>query len=113
MRPMMALWPSWTPWPSAEKVTRSGGLEFSNSANEKGEVAGELRVLFSVASLRASMSLLITRMNQVGEGAALVSKRREVMRRVEEARVRQREAQHLARVWGGPLVRKGHIVRGG
>lgn len=86
----------------------SGRLE---KAKEKGEVVGELRMQLSVASIRASMSLLLTRMNQVKEGAALAGKRREVAWQVEETRRRQQEAQHLARVWGGgPLVRKGHFL---
>ena len=51
------------------------------------------------------MSLILNRMNQVGEGVALLG------RQVEEARRKVREAQHLARVWAGPLVRTGHFFR--
>ena len=94
-----------------DKLARTGGLQIGGRIKEKGEVVGELRVQLSVASIRASMGLIITRMNQVGEGAAMVGKRREAVRQVEEARRRQREAQHLARVWGGPVVRKGHFMR--
>ena len=93
------------------RLGRAVGLQGGGRVKEKGEVVGELRVHLSVACLRASMGLILTRMNQVGEGAALVGKRREVGRQVEEARRRQREAQHLARVWGGPMVRKGHYRR--
>ena len=57
------------------------------------------------------MSLILNRMNQVGEGAALVGRRREVGRQIEEVRRQVREAQHLARVWAGPLVRRGHFFR--
>ena len=64
-----------------------------------------------MASIRASMSLILNRMNQVGEGAALVGRRREVSMQLEEERRKVREAQHLARVWAGPLVRRGHFFR--
>ena len=57
------------------------------------------------------MSLILNRMNQVGEAAALVGRRREVVRQVEETRRRVREAQHLARVWAGPLIKRGHFHR--
>ena len=38
-------------------------------------------------------------------------RRREVVRQVEETRRRVREAQHLARVWAGPLIKRGHFFR--
>ena len=94
-----------------ERVARSTGLQYKAREKEKGEVVGELRRQFSVASIRASMSLILNRMNQVGEGAALVGRRREAGRQVEEERRKVREAQHLARVWAGPLVRRGHFFR--
>ena len=94
-----------------ERVARSSGLQYKAREAEKGEVVGELRRQFSVASLRASMSLVLNRMNQVGEGAALVGRRREIGSRLEEERRKVREAQHLARVWAGPLVRRGHFFR--
>ena len=94
-----------------DKLVRSSGLQFRAREKERGEVVGELRVLFSVTSLRSAQSLILSRLNQVGDSAALVSKRREATRQVEEARRGHREAQHLARVWGGPLVRKGHFFR--
>ena len=57
------------------------------------------------------MTLVLSRLKQVGEGAAFVGRRREAIRQVEENRRQHREAQHLARVWGGPLIRKGHFFR--
>ena len=94
-----------------ERVARSTGLQYKAKEAEKGEVVGELRRQFSVASLRASMTLVLNRMNQVGEGAALAGRRREVGSQLEEERRRVREAQHLARVWAGPLVKRGHFFR--
>ena len=86
-------------------------MQYKDKEKEKGEVVGELRGQLSVASIRASMSLILNRMNQVGEAAALVGRRREVGRQVEETRRRVREAQHLARVWSGPLIKRGHFYR--
>ena len=82
-----------------DRLARATGMQYKAKEKEKGEVVGELRVQLSVASIRASMSLILNRMNQVGEAAALVGRRREVVRQVEETRRRVREAQHLARVW--------------
>ena len=62
-------------------------------------------------SKKASRKMILNRMNQVGEAAALVGRRREVVRQVEETRRRVREAQHLARVWAGPLIKRGHFCR--
>ena len=85
-------------------------MQYKAKEKEKGEVVGELRGQLSVASIRASMSLILNRMNRVGEAAALVGRRREAWRQV-ETRSRVREAQHLARVWAGPLVKRGHFYR--
>ena len=86
-------------------------MQYKAKEKEKGEVVGELRGQLSVASIRASMSLILNRMNRVGEAAALVGRRREAWRQVEETRRRVREAQHLARVWAGPLIKRGHFYR--
>ena len=84
-------------------------MQYKAKEKEKGEVVGELRGQLSVASIRASMSLILNRMNRVGEAAALVGRRKEAWRQVEETRRRVREAQHLARVWAGPLIKRGHF----
>ena len=40
-----------------------------------------------------------------------MGRRREVVRQVEETRRRVREAQHLARVWAGPLIKRCHFYQ--
>ena len=52
-------------------------MQYKAKEKEKGEVVGELRGQLSVASIRASMSLILNRMNRVGEAAALVGRRKE------------------------------------
>ena len=64
----------------------------------------------SLSSLRASMACMLDRYHQIGDTAGLCAKRREAVVLVEEDMRRQREAQHLARVRGGHLLRRGHIL---
>ena len=52
----------------------------------------------------------LDRCHQIGETAGLCAKRREVAWRVEEEMRRMRQAQHLARVRGFHILRKGHIM---
>ena len=66
-------------------------------------VQGQLRRWLSTASLRAAMACMLDRVHQIGEGAALISKRREEVLAVE------RNTQWLAKVRGTSLLRKGHI----
>ena len=82
-------------------MARATGMHYK-AKEEKGEMVGELRGQLSVANIRAFMSLILNRMNQVGEAAALVGRRSEVVRQVEETRRKVREAQHVAWVWAGP-----------
>ena len=56
-----------------DKLARAGGLQTGGRVKEKGEVVGELRIQLSVASLRASMGLILTRMNQVGADPLLTA----------------------------------------
>ena len=89
-----------------KKLARATGLTSDQQEAEKGRVQGELRVLMSISSLRASM---LDRCSQIGDTAGLCTRRREVAVQVEEQMRRQREAQHLARVRGGHILRRGHI----
>ena len=92
------------------KLARATGLSYEQQAAEKGRVQGELRVQLSLASLRAGMACMLDRCHQVGETAGLCAKRRETSWRVEEEMRRVRQAQHLARVKGHHILRKGHIL---
>ena len=93
-----------------EKLARATGLTSDQQEAEKGRVQGELRILMSISSLRASMACMLDRCNQIGDTAGLCTRRREVAVQVEEQMRRQREAQHLARVRGGHILRRGHIM---
>ena len=93
-----------------EKLARASGLTSAQQEAEKGRFQGELRMLLSLSSLRASMACMLDRCNQIGDTAGLCNRRREVAIQVEEHMRRQREAQHLARVRGGHILRRGHIM---
>ena len=92
------------------KLARATGLDSSQQAVEKGRVQGELRVQLSLSSLRATMACMLDHCHQIGDTAALCSKRREVALQVEKAMRQQREAKHLGRVWGQHKLRRGHIL---
>ena len=93
-----------------EKLARATGLTSPQKAVEEGRVRGELRVALSLSSLRAGMACMLDRCHQIGDNAGLCARRREAVVQVEEEMRRQREAQHLARVRGGHLLRRGHIM---
>ena len=93
-----------------EKLARASGLTAPQQEVEKGRVQGELRMLLSLSSLRASMACMLDRCNQIGDSAGLCTRRREVAVQVEEQMRRQREAQHLSRVRGGHILLRGHIM---
>ena len=52
----------------------------------------------------------LDRHHQIGDTAGLCTKRREVAWQTEVAMRGQREAQHLARVRGFHILRRGHIM---
>ena len=91
------------------KLARATGLQRGRFEVEKGLAQGQLRRWLSTASLRASMACMLDRVHQIGEGAALISKRREETLALEERMEREREAQWVAKVRGKNILRKGHI----
>ena len=93
-----------------DAVARGNGFTLGEREAEKGRVQGELRMQLSTCSLRAGMACLLDRVHQIGETAALSSKRRDAAWQAELAMRRVREAQHLARVRGRHLLRRGHIM---
>ena len=52
---------------------------------------------------------MLDRVHQIGEGAALISKWREVMMALEERMERERETQWLSKLRGRNVLRKGYI----
>ena len=86
---------------------RRSGLAATNTAMEKGVIMGELRRQLSVVNLRASMSCLLDRLHQAGEGGRMRGRRQEWMAREEE---RMREMIWSARMRGRSLLQPGRIM---
>ena len=82
----------------------------TNAAVEKGVVQGELRRQLSVVNLRATMSCLLDRLHQAGEGGRLRGKREEWMLRQEDRMREEREMIWAARVRGRSLLQPGRIM---
>ena len=82
----------------------------TNAAVEKGVVQGELRRQLSVVNLRATMSCLLDRLHQAGEGGRLRGKREECMLRQEDRMREEREMIWAARVRGRSLLQPGRIM---
>jgi hypothetical protein len=91
------------------KLTRATGQQKGRFEVDNGQAQGQLRRWLSTASLRASMACMLDRVHQIGEGAALISKRREETLALEERMEREREAQWVAKIRGRNILRKGHI----
>ena len=77
---------------------------------EKGVVVGELRRQLSVVNLRASMTCLLDRLEQAGEGGRLGTRRQEGILWEEERMREEREMLWAARVRGQALLQPGRII---
>ena len=55
------------------------------------------------------MACTLDRVHQIGEGAALISKRREETMVMERRMEEEREVQWLAKVRGKNVLKRGHI----
>ena len=88
---------------------RKVGLSQGRTCNEKelGVITGQLRRQISTVVVRSNAQCLLDRMGQVGEGAAMASKRREYNLVGEEWIRRDREVQWTSRVRGAPIIRRG------
>ena len=95
----------------AKVARRASGLHSRDTAKEEGAIKGELRRQLSVVNLRASMSCLLDRLHQCGEGQ-LRNKRQNSILREEERMAEERELQWATRLKGSSLLRKGHIFHG-
>ena len=95
----------------AALVERTTGLARDDVKKEKGIIQGELRRQLSVVNLRASMSCMLDRLHQCGEGGRLRNRRQEWRVR-EEARMREeRELQWATRMRGRSLLQPGRIMK--
>ena len=81
---------------SASRVAyeeRSTGLLAKDREARRGAHQGELRRQLATVTLRAGMQLLLSRLNQAGEGARLNSKAHEWTLREEDRMREEREGQ--------------------
>ena len=85
--------------------TRSTGREASE--NELGVVISQVRKYLSTAFVRAQSLCLLNRLGFLGEGAKAAAGRRNLAKRLEEGRRRDRQAHYLAHIRGRGLSREG------
>ena len=79
------------------------------SDQELAIITSQLRRRISAATIRASFTLLLERLSQVGEGARRAKGRRGLERMEEERMRRDREAQWLDGLRGVGLVNRGRF----
>ena len=95
----------------AALVERTTGLARDDVKKEKGIIQGELRRQLSVVNLRASMSCMLDRLHQCGEGGRLRNRRQEWRVREEERMREDREMQWATRIRGRSLLQPGRIMQ--
>ena len=86
---------------------RALGREASDK--ELGLVVTQVRKYLSVAFIRAQSLCLVNRLGFIGEGAKAAAGRRELVKRLEEGRKRERQAHFLAHIRGQGLSRVGQL----
>ena len=75
-----------------------------------GVVVGQIRRALSTTFARAQAQCLISRMNCVGDGFAMASKRRQWAAREEEIMRRERQSQWIGRIRAQNLIRRGQFL---
>ena len=94
----------------AALLERRTGMAHQDVKAEKGIIQGELRRQLSVVNLRASMSCMLDRLHQCGEGGRLRNRRQEWRGREEERMREEREMQWATRMRGRSLLQPGRII---
>ena len=79
------------------------------SDKELGIVVSQVRKYLSISFIRAQSLCLLNRLCFLGEGAVAAAGRRDLTRRLEEGRRRDRQACYLAHIRGRGLSREGQI----
>ena len=79
------------------------------SSQQMGLEVTAMRRRLSTAAIRASNTVLVARLSQVGEGSGLAGRRREWQRREERAMAHGREADWEVHTTGRELVRRGRF----
>ena len=90
-------------------ASRARALGREASDKELGVVVSQVRKFLSVAFVRAQALCLVNRLGFIGEGAKAAAGRRDLARRLEEGRRRDRQAHFLAHVRGQGLSRVGQL----
>ena len=91
-------------------VEKRTGMASHKAKIEKGVIQVELRRQLSVVNLRASMSCLLDRLHQCGEGGRLRNRRQEWRVREEERMREEREMQWATRMVRRSLLQPEHIL---
>ena len=79
------------------------------SDKELGIVVSQVRKYLSTSFVRAQSLCLLNRLCFLGEGAVAAAGRRDLTRRLEEGRRRDRQASYMAHIRGRGLSREGQI----
>jgi hypothetical protein len=90
-------------------AARARALGREVSDKELGIVVTQVRKYLSVAFVRAQSLCLVNRLGFLGEGAKAAAGRRELAKKLEEGRRRERQAHFLAHVRGQGLSRAGQL----
>ena len=87
------------------------GMSTGNDASKRrlGEVVGQIRRRLSLATVKANMACMLSRLSLTGDGVSEAGKRRQWQRREEDLMHRERQAVWQARISGHSLVRKGRF----
>ena len=77
------------------------GLSMGNEGSRRlGEVVGQIRRRLSLATVKANMACMLSRLSLTGDGASEAGKRRQWQRREEDLMNRERQAVWQARISG-------------
>ena len=88
-------------------MARAHGREISDK--DLGIVVAQVRKYLSVTFIRAQSLCLLNRLGFLGEGEKAAAGRRDLAKRLEEGRRRERQASYLAHVRGQGLSCTGQI----
>ena len=90
-------------------TAKSRALGRSLSDNELGQIITQIRKFLSTSFITAQSLCLINRLCFLGDGAKAAAGRRDMARREEESRRRDREAHYQAHIRGRGLARVGQV----
>ena len=92
---------------SKSRLKKEGMSTGNEGSRRLGEVVGQIRRRLSLATVKANMVCMLSRLSLTGDGASEAGKRRQWQRREEDLMHRERQAVWQARISGHSIVRKG------